>query len=168
MTVENLYTKDCIRTYSGKYMNIFEPTEDMICIVDIAHALSMQTRFGGHLPVFYSVAQHSVKTSWLSKSDKFAALMHDASEAYLLDLPRPIKIRMPIYKEIEHNLMLLIAKKFDFNYPLSKDVKEADEAILQQEWDTIMLQKDEPFWENYWTPAGARSEFLERFNQLKP
>ena len=54
---ENLYTPNCIRTFTGLYMNVFNPKPDMICIEDIAHALSQQPRFGGHLPRMYSVAQ---------------------------------------------------------------------------------------------------------------
>lgn len=58
---ESLYTPNCIRTFTGIYMNVFDPTDEMICIEDIANALSHQCRFAGHLPNFYSVAQHSVQ-----------------------------------------------------------------------------------------------------------
>jgi len=93
MTIENLFTPNCIRTFTGKYVNVFEPTLEMICIEDIAHALSMQCRFGGHLPYFYSVAQHSINCSFLVDTPclKLEVLMHDASEAYLLGIPSPIK-----------------------------------------------------------------------------
>lgn len=140
--VENLYTKDCIRTVSGIYINVFEPTEDMICIEDIAHALSMQPRFGGHLPSFYSVAQHSASCCALAEKEyRLAALLHDASEAYLLDVPRPIKRRLANYMEIEHNLMQVIATKFGFEWPLPEAVKAIDEQMLQLEWDCLMLNK---------------------------
>jgi hypothetical protein len=68
--------KDCIRTNSGIYMNVFEPTLDMIDINDIAHVLSNLPRFGGHLDRFYSVAQHSVMCTMRVKSveDKRAVL----------------------------------------------------------------------------------------------
>lgn len=141
--VENLFTPNSIRTFSGKYMNVFEPTPDMICIEDIAHALSMQCRFGGHLPKFYSVAQHSINCAHLVGNPKLKleALLHDASEAYLLDIPRPIKSKLENYKDIENNLMLLIAEKFEFAWPLSKAVKEADETMLWLEWENLMLDK---------------------------
>lgn len=143
MAEENLYTPDCIRTSTGIYINVFEPTEEMICIDDIAHGLTYQCRFGGHLPVFYSVAQHSLNCSYLIDNPKLklAALLHDASEAYLLDIPRPIKQRLSNYKEIEDGLMKLIAKKFGFTYPLQEEIKKADETMLQLEWDYLMLKK---------------------------
>lgn len=65
--------------------------------------------------------------------------MHDASEAYLLDIPRPIKNRLTNYKEIEDGLMRVIASKFGFQYPLHPRVKEVDELMLQSEWHEIML-----------------------------
>ena len=165
--MENLYTKDCIRTYTGIYMNVFEPTLRMICIEDIAHALSHQCRFGGHLPKFYSVAQHS----WLCESliepeQKLSALLHDASEAYLLDIPRPIKQRLSNYKQIEDGLMRLIAEKFQFEYPLNKRVKEIDEQVLQIEWDNLMLQNKTI--ENFTSFSAelAKTRFLESFSRL--
>ena len=140
-TEENLYTKDCIRTKSGIYINVFEPTPEMICIEDIAHALTYQCRFGGHLPKFYSVAQHSLNCSYLIDDErlKLTALMHDASEAYLLDIPRPIKQRLDNYKEIENRLMEVIADKFGFEWPLPVEIKQVDEMMLQTEWDCLML-----------------------------
>lgn len=141
---ENLYTPDCIRTYTGLYMNVFEPTSEMIDITDIAHALSYQCRFGGHLPKFYSVAQHCLNCSYLIGNPelKLAALLHDASEAYLLDIPRPIKNRLANYKEIENGLMKVIAEEFGFVWPLQKEIKVIDEAMLQTEWDCLMLGND--------------------------
>jgi hypothetical protein len=165
--IENLYTPDCIRTYTGIYMNVFEPTLDMICIEDIAHALSMQCRFGGHLPVFYSVAQHSVMCSKLANQDyKLQALLHDASEAYLMDIPRPIKQRLSNYKEIEASLMALIAEKYEFDSVLSKSTKAVDEYMLQWEWSTIMLKREvfKPI--ECWNQEKAKEIFIETFIKL--
>lgn len=164
MKQENLYTPDCIRTKSGIYINVFEPTEDMICIEDIAHALTYQCRFGGHLPKFYSVASHSLNCSYLIDEPhlKLSALLHDASEAYLMDIPRPIKQRLSNYKEIENGLMKLIAKKFGFEYPLHDKIKEVDETMLQLEWDFLMLNKGSWKFEvrNEWQ---TRDDFLRMF-----
>lgn len=162
--MENLYTPNCIRTFSGIYMNVFEPTLDMIFIDDIAHALSNQCRFGGHLPQFYSVAQHSILCSTLVSNEyKLAALLHDASEAYLLDIPSPIKQGLSNYKEIEDKLMTLIAKKFGFKYPLESQVKEIDKKILALEWEQLMMQKT--IVENFrcWSPEYAKRRFLEAY-----
>lgn len=152
---ENLYAKDCIRTVSGIYINVFEPTAEMICIEDIAHGLANQCRFGGHLPEFYSVAEHSLNCCYLIEEPehKLAALMHDASEAYLMDIPRPIKQRLSNYKEIEDGLMKLIADVFGFEYPLHEKIKKVDETMLQIEWDCLMLKnarwllKKRSYWE---------------------
>lgn len=142
--MEDLFKKDCIRTFTGLYVNVFEPTEDMICIEDIAHALSNQCRFGGHLPYYYSVADHCLNCSYFIEDPgkKLEMLLHDASEAYLLDIPSPIKKRLRDYKKIEYNLMRVIAEKFGFQYPLSPEVKKVDELLLQLEWDVLMLRKN--------------------------
>lgn len=167
--------KGCIRTNSGLFINVFEPTKDVIAIEDIAHALASVPRFGGHLNRHYSVAQHSVmcmmKVSSSSEDKKFssledkkAALMHDASEAYLGDIPTPIKARLPEYKECEHNLMLMIADKFGFQYPLNEAVKEVDARMLQIEWENLVLDDTKYF--ECWDHAKAKKTFLEAYKVL--
>jgi len=164
--MENLYDENHIRTYSGVYIDPFNPNPDAILIEDIAHALAHQPRFGGHLPTFYSVAQHSVQVSVMApelRDVKMQALMHDASEAYLIDIPRPIKHRLSNYKETEEKLMIVIAQKFGFDYPLSKEVKEFDEYALQFEWDTMMIGHRKDF---SWSPMIAKSHFLRTFRLI--
>lgn len=165
MKQENLYAGEgVIRTVSGIYINVFEPKESYIDINDIAHALSCQPRFGGHLRYFYPVAMHSVCCSeFVEKGYELEALLHDASEAYLLDIPSPIKCRLSNYKEIEDNLMAIISKKFGFNYPLSQQVKDVDKKMLENEWDAMVvgdiMQIDI-------SPSHAKRAFLERYNFL--
>lgn len=165
MSKENLYTPNCIRTFHGNYINPCEPDADLISIGDIAHALSMQPRFGGHLPVFYSVAQHCVLTcEYVTKEHKLSALLHDASEAYLIDVPRPVKQQLPNYKEVEDKLMTVIAIRFGFSWPLHEDIKKADEIMLRREWECLMLQGD--VWEplEVWDQELAKAKFLEMFH----
>jgi uncharacterized protein len=142
MKIENINKPFCIRTYSGKYVNVFDPNPDDLCIEDIAHSLSRQCRFGGHLHHHYSVAQHSVFcASLVAEKDKFEALMHDSSEAFLLDLPRPIKKQMNEYSSVEDKLMKALAEKFEFQFPMSESVKEADDFMLHMEWNELMISK---------------------------
>lgn len=155
---ENLYS-NCIRTFTGKYIDVFNPDPEMICIEDIAHALAQTPRFGGHLKHFYSVAHHSMHCSELVRNDKLAALLHDASEAYLTDMPRPIKSQMPQYKEIENNLMVVISEKFGFAYPLSGEVKAADEQALKYEWQEFMLKGGAYLYDD------IENEFIRRFER---
>lgn len=164
MIQENLYTKDCIRTFTGIYFNIINPTEDMICIEDIAHSLSMQCRFAGHLPVYYSVAEHSIRCHEVSSPEnKLAALLHDASEAYLLDIPSPIKPHLNNYKEIENKIMKLVAKKFGFLYPLVQEVRDIDKYMLEWEWNNIMLNKEYSLNNNI---LNVKKLFIDTFNKL--
>jgi 5'-deoxynucleotidase YfbR-like HD superfamily hydrolase len=138
---ENLYTPQCIRTFTGQYLNVFDIKPELLIIEDIAHALSRQCRFGGHSKKFYSVAQHCL---WVadhcSASRKIEGLLHDASEAYILDFPSPIKESMPEYLTIERSLMLVISQKFGFEYPLSEEVKIYDKMALEHEWENAVLR----------------------------
>jgi len=159
---------DFIRTFTGKLMNVFNPEPEMICIEDIAHALSLQCRFSGHISGFYSVAQHSVLVAKLVPEPlKLQALLHDASEAYLVDIPRPIKKGLNNYNLLEHKLMLAIAAKFRFKYPLDIPVVTMDDEMLQFEWNHLVLGQPihgQTF--HSWAPKEAETYFLEYFNLL--
>lgn len=164
-----------IRTFTGNWINVFDPKEDQINIEDIAHALSNLCRYGGHTRCFYSVAQHSVHCAELLRNTsiqlQFDALMHDSSEAYLMDFPRPIKLKMAEYKIIEDGLMKVIAKKFGVQYPFNEKhgfspvVKEADEMMLNLEWESLMMGQHnnvKPV-----SPEKAKDRFLNRFYHFK-
>ena len=159
-----LFVKDSIRTVSGRYIDFKNLSPDVIDIEDIAHSLSMQCRFGGHVPTFYSVAQHSVECSLrVSKPNRLEGLLHDASEAYMLDMPKPLKNLLPDYEKIEDELMSIIAQKYGFNHPLLKEIKTVDAELLQLEFDGAMLEKD-PF--NCWTQQKAKTMFLDRYYEI--
>lgn len=174
---EDLYEPVALGIIKTRYgwMNVLEPTEDMVSINDIAHSLSHQCRFGGHTQEFYSVAQHSVVCNILCKDAelKLAMLLHDASEAYLLDIPRPVKLKLANYKEIEDKLMTLIAKKYGFEWPLHPKVKEMDEHVLRLEWDNLMkpgmvnsvLDSKDPFIDPM-KPWYAKELFLSAYKLL--
>lgn len=161
---EGLYTPGCIRTYTGIYFDVMNPTEDMVDIRDIAHSLAQQPRFGGHLPVFYSVAEHCVATA---RSDlryfNLEVLLHDATEAYLLDLPKPIKDLIPEYKMMEDRIARVIASKFGLTYPFEEHVHSADREALEWEWNRIMISQ-EPY--RGWSSNRAENEFLATFKQI--
>lgn len=161
---DNLYTPDKIRTFTGKYIDPLNPDPALICIEDIAHALSMLPRFGGHTQRFYSVAQHSISCcEWAPAEHKLAALLHDASEAYLLDIPSPVKKRIPGYAEAEDRLMEVIAHKLGFAWPLHEEVKAIDRDRLHAEWKGAVLSPYPAFrWED------IENHFLSLYNKLKP
>jgi hypothetical protein len=166
-TVEDLlYVPNSIRTSKGLYLDFTNIKPELLDIEDIAHALSFQCRFGGHLPKFYSVAQHSVHCSELvDEVDAFDALMHDSSESYLLDIPKPLKNLLPEYVVIENKLMSILATKFGFNFPLSPAVKKVDEHMLRLEFNRIMLNKGKF---KCWSPKVAKRKFLDRYYELAP
>lgn len=160
----HLYTPDCIRTYSGHYLNVFQPNPDHISIQDIAHALSHQPRWAGHTDKFYSVAQHSLSACHRATPQyKLSALMHDASEAYLSDIPSPIKARMPEYKAIEDRLMHCIAQKFGFEWPMPQAVKDIDKKLLEWEWLNIKLGQNPGY--AIMSMEQCKRSFLYRFEE---
>lgn len=165
-----LHTGNCIRTYTGLYMDVFAPTEDMICIEDIAHALSNMPRFAGHTSEFYSVAQHCISCFHLFNAEEdifdpllgLEILMHDSTEAYLLDMPKPIKRLLPEYNVLEEKLMKLIFNKFGLTYPLNPEVKRIDKVMLEWEFRQFMVQ--DSIFTKVLTPKEAEKEFLRIYH----
>lgn len=124
-----------IQTYTGQKFNLMEPDPETVNIEDIAHALSMQCRFNGHLVPFYSIAEHCWHMSYqVSAALAVHALMHDASEAYVCDVPRPLKdILQPAYGEREDAVQKAIYKAFSLPGRTPEEravIKVADDRML--------------------------------------
>jgi len=161
-----------IRTFLGNWVNVFDPDPETFIAEDIAHALSHQCRFSGHLRQFYSVANHSIycyQTAHdlgLSIKEQLTALMHDCSEAYLVDIPRPIKREFSQYKIIEGKLMNTLSERFGFLWPLPESIANIDNLALQREWDYLMIEnKDAPKVPVY-SQEYAEEYFLDIFREL--
>ncbi len=132
-----------ITTYTGVQMYPAEPKLTDFHIEDIAHALSLMTRANGHFKTFYSVAQHCVACSLearargYSERVQLAALLHDASEAYISDITRPVKTLLPKYLEIESRLQSMIWEKWLGSKLTDEEyakVFEIDDAMLYFEF----------------------------------
>lgn len=152
-----------LQTTSGAFFNVFDPRAEDVSLSDIARALSNMTRFGGHIQKFYSVAQHSVLVSRLVP-EEFAleGLLHDASEAYLMDMPRPIKHHpsFHLFRELEHKVELVIAEKFGFRLPLPPEVKTGDNKALAIEALKLKHAEGNPYWEPWLSDFAAEYEEL--------
>jgi uncharacterized protein len=173
-----------LQTVSGRWVNPFDPDPEQVDAGDIARALANLCRFGGHSRHFYSVAQHSVIVSRLVEErggdagDAFAALMHDATEAYLGDMPHPLKHRSPLgaaYKAAEDNLESAIRDRFAIK-PDVPEIKRVDRALLAAErrvfsaetWQWPELEGVEPLEIELtaWPPDEAARAFAERYAEL--
>ena len=139
-----------ITTYQKHRVDPIHMDEDLIDISDIAHALSLLCRANGHFPHFYSVAQHSVncmneaRERGYSKRVQLGCLLHDASEAYLSDITRPVKPFLQNYMEIEAQLQTKIYQKWispDFTEEESAQIRMVDDAMLYAEFAGLMGER---------------------------
>jgi uncharacterized protein len=166
-----------MRTYTGLEFYPLAPRAEDVNIIDIAVALSRMCRFGGHTNEFYSVAQHSVYVSYeVPPEHALTALMHDATEAYCVDVPRPIKRHLTNYKEIEDGIWQAIALQFDLPATLPECVHYADNSVLLAEKEQL-LYRGGGTWSHIeavpaniqitpWSPNLACSRFIDRFTEL--
>lgn len=169
-----------IQTYTGRAFEPLHPQADQIDIVDIAHALSMLCRFNGHCGRFYSVAEHSV---WVSRrvAPQHAAwgLLHDAAEAYVSDVARPIKPHIAGFEEIENGILKAVAERFALGEEIPEEVLQADIRMLATERAQLMVTapRDWSELEGFlpydfvvacWTPEIAKHAFLSRYYEIFP
>lgn len=171
-----------ICTASGRLFWPLDPRPEEIAVEDIAAALSRLCRFGGHCRVFYSIAQHSVHVAELVQSrDPEAtlwALLHDAAEAYLHDLPRPIKYArgMEFYREAEARLDAVLMASFGLAPSAPDVVRWADHTLFATEVRDLMTNCRAEFWTlaepprperiDPWDPERAEAAFLSMFRHL--
>ena len=164
---------------SGRRFYPFDPRPEDIRIEDIALALSHLCRYNGHCKKFYSVAEHSVHCShYVASGHEFTALMHDATEAYVGDLIRPIKRFTPNFQEAEDLVWAALCERFDLPREMPEEVHYVDNLVLvtngaklMEEWgipikpvdDLVICQGEvEPM-----HPEEAEKAFLARFHELR-
>lgn len=168
---------DWMQLYSGARFYPMDPQPGEVSYIDIAHALGLLCRYGGHVDRFYSVAEHCVLMSEaVAPEHALAALLHDATEAYVVDVPRPLKRYLPDYKEIEQRVWFAIARRFSLELELPAEVKLADTRILLTERDTLMkntryswAQEDMeplPVKVTGWGPRHAERNYTHRLLEL--
>lgn len=185
-TTENIgCVGSTIATGSGRYFDYSNPTVDQIEIDCIAQALSNICRFGGHCR-FYSVAEHSIHCCDLAKAKQpkdfefqFAALMHDAAEAYTGDMCKPLKIIMPEFREMESAIEAVVFAKFKVDESYKSAVKEIDLQMLKAEKEYLFPKNRFDMWTGFesiqnvdvhikcFYPTVSMLHFLNRFHELQ-
>jgi hypothetical protein len=171
-----------IVTYTGRVVDPLNLKPGQVNIVDIAHSLSNQCRFTGHVKTFYSVAQHSVLCAEFVRrvegndAHALALLLHDGSEADLSDLARPVKLAAglgDIYRRIEDSIQAVVADTFGLQYPFPDIVHRVDNALLRREQECLMprfrhIEVDLVYDKDImgWLPSEAEQQFLNMFAEL--
>lgn len=164
-----------MQTYTGQRVSFHSPHPLSIDPIDIAVALSRQPRFAGHTRWPYSVAQHCVQASRCDSA--FHArekLVHDAAEAYTMDLVRPLKdVLGGNLRDVEDRLNRAIANRFNVLYPWPAEVHVVDDRMLATEVRDLV---DRPSWSpaalpydwriTPWKRSKALRKFVERFEEL--
>lgn len=180
--MEKMQLSHGITLLSGKVFDYNDPAKADVDLEDIATPLSNICRYAGQLPIFYSVAQHAVNASYIvPREDAFTALMHDTAEAFTNDIVTPLKVAVPLFKELELRIESTMAEKFGFQFPLPPSVMLADKQMLGLEMQYIRGQdiREHAVLDGVeiehlvdlvdltsWSPRLARSRFIERFNEL--
>lgn len=159
-----------INTYSGKKLNLLDPSPEDINIHDIARGLSYNSHFGGQTPHFFSIAQHCLLVCYLMEEDGkdnpdllMAALLHDASEAYLGDMVKPLKVLLPAFQNIERGMMEVIFNKYQIPMQLLALVKPYDQKAQEMEY-LAFYKKGDPMY--HMTPEESLGRFKERYYHL--
>lgn len=173
-----MITTSYVSTFSGNRFYPLEPRIDRVAIEDIAHGLAYQCRFNGQTCEFYSVAQHSlVVASLVPARLRLAALLHDAAEAYLGDMVKPLKVLLPEFGAIEEKVTRIIADTFGVDFSDYGPIKKADLVALATEKRDLMPHSVER-WAYLdgiqalpdaivpMSPTNAKEAFLLEFNRL--
>jgi 5'-deoxynucleotidase YfbR-like HD superfamily hydrolase len=178
---KNAPTDPWMETFTGRTFTPLHPKVEDIDIKDIARGLALQCRYAGHCHHFYSVAEHSVRVSWLLPPETaLCGLLHDAAEAYVSDMIRPLKVSKELgepYLQIEERLMGAIAERFELPWPLPQAVKDADNILLFTEKRDIKKSPLKWVGEDNFTPLSevivpwswqyAEEQFLYEFGYLQ-
>lgn len=179
MTTDNNWGRgDWMQTFTGKAFYPLDVHEDDIDILDIAHSLALQCRYNGHVDKHYSVAEHCVLLSHIVAPEKALwALLHDAPEAYIGDMVRPLKKHMPDFMAADDRITAVIALKYGLDGTvIPADVTAMDIQICLNERNAL-LGTPPMEWAidgdpipnvtiHAWDWQMAELQYLERFHEL--
>lgn len=167
---------DWLQCYSGGCFWPLDPRAEEVHIEDIAHALSMQCRYAGHVIKFFSVAEHSILVShYVKPENALWGLLHDAAEAYSADIPRPLKLHLTEWKHMENRIMQAVCQRFGLFFRQPEDVSRVDARMIADEREALMglCERD---WGKLPPKLGAKIEglmpheaeaaFMARFREL--
>ena len=151
-----------MQTYTGGKFYPLAPKAEDVQPRDIAHALSLICRYGGHVLRFYSVAEHCLLLSHAVKPEHALwALLHDATEAYVGDMVRPLKLDMPAYCEAEDRVMVAVAERFGLEgTTMPAEVKAADTRILLDERAAVLRPTADTWQQDGLEPLGVNVQGL--------
>lgn len=169
-----------VETYTGGQFDLFEPDPDEVRRQDIAAGLAHTCRFGGHCKNFYSVAHHSIHVSRELSDEtpriRLIGLLHDAGEAYLGDIPRPLKAKFDLFDQIEEQILDAVWSASEIHPPTDDEwgkVMAADDRLLAYEATNIL---EDGSWAESSRDLGyalqshsceeIRNEFLARWESL--
>lgn len=182
-----------MQTYTGNRFFPLDPRPDDFNLLDIAHSLSMQCRYNGHVTNFYSVAEHSVLVSQVIEQETenrglaLWGLLHDASETYIGDMVRPLKLSLSEFSMIENKILWAMGEAFNLQLagqvgsetacPIPEEVAAVDTRILVDEKNTLMAATLHR-WDvqgimptgaviQMWSPENAEKAFIQRFEELR-
>jgi hypothetical protein len=153
-----------IMLVSGNYFDLEDPASSTFSIDDIAHALAHICRYTGHCQSFFSVAKHSELVSRaVPAHDAFAGLMHDAAEAFIGDVAKPLKNLLPDYQVIEDRIETAVFARFGLPAKLPASVKVADRVLLRTEQRDLMGADGHP-----WAYTAGVEPLPDRIEPLPP
>jgi uncharacterized protein len=162
---------------SGTWFDFLDPENSEFTIQDIAQGLGNICRYSGQCSRFYSVAEHSLHVSEATLTNKLEGLMHDAAEAFLGDITRPLKQLLPDYKKIEKTVERAIFRRFGLNYSALATLKKIDLSVLAAEQEQ-MMPRGTDYWSaesgippanirvRFLSPSAATAAFLQRYQEL--
>ncbi|HOZ82165.1 MAG TPA: hypothetical protein PKU82_04485 [Bacteroidia bacterium] len=142
MTTDVTAYDNCISTYSGLRFDFINPRPDMVNVLDICKGLANKPHFSGQTPEFFSIAEHCILVESLLPYDaepeeRLCALIHDGSEAYLPDMIKPIKLLLPLFKDIEDGVQSCIFDYFGLDERYMKRIKKYDIMAQQIEYNVF-------------------------------
>jgi uncharacterized protein len=170
ITDDKYHWVGAIQTYSGIAFDVIDPQPQMISLRDISQSIAHICRYNGHVPTFYSVAEHSVRVAWLLEKKGYddnvvlTGLLHDASEAYVGDMVRPLK-RHPefgaVHQDVEERVAKVVHEALGGIFPHPQPVHDADRAVY--DWEVEFIRTG---LESGWDADYARQHFLMLYHNI--